>query len=284
MSTSQTHTFAHATSHTYAYAELAERYETLTDPSTPLPTIKGSGELAEYLSERRGYGHDTPDSFRGCSTVQAALWLREGYELPSLPAESLPTGREGIKGYWQWSEEDGEFEYDAYLAGEAAFYRQRVHSPNRPGINVRIRYGFLATTPHKVIADYGAWIGSAIRALQARGYDLAVTMFSESNNTAPGGVAEVNIVLAEFGQQKFNRDWSAMFSPAGFRDYYFLARLLPQIDEGIRRAVGGSCQPTQDFYVGWDEDTRTLLIETPNSPQRFDADAMTKQLERVDLP
>jgi hypothetical protein len=78
--------------------------------------------------------------------------------------------------------------------------------------------------------------------------------------------------------------WSALFAPTGFRMVGFFAMGLTAEKLGEQTTSGlGVPENRGDFEATWDEDERTLYLDTPNTPRRFDAEAMTNKIKEYGI-
>jgi hypothetical protein len=265
----------------YNYADLAATYREWVGGGDGYP--RNANYLTRLIEKWRGdYDMGNDEScFYGPVHAETMRMLDEGFACDPLPADSLPQGFEGYGDRLVWRDDEGEFDYDAYLEGEDECFSDRESTSQIAGINLVIRYSFQASK-WGWLSEYGAWCGALVHALERRGHDLSIRLnYPQSGAYGGGERSEIDVILSRFGERTMMRDWSVMFSPAGWRQLYFLAIALPAEREGIAVSPGLGCgsQAERDFGLGWDADSRTLTVQCPFRPKPFDPAAMSRLLE-----
>jgi hypothetical protein len=227
---------------------------------------------------------DNPE-WTGATDAEVREWIRRGYDLPTLPDDvPRPAADLSEKPRWRRSDDpEGEFQYDDFLNGEPEYYLARDRVGPKPGINVEVGFSFACNVSVDVPVAYGEWVGSALRAIQAQGYDVALSMVNRVTGNFQGRYDqedETHIVCSTFGQTKLAVDWSILWSPAGFRHLMFLAKCLPDFRESVESVSTGLGLPQNPGWgVEWAGDTRTLRFTVGEG--RFPAHDMTAKLTEL---
>jgi hypothetical protein len=257
----------------YTWADVQSEYVAVTTGAK-----RATGTLARLVES-----WDSDTEFYGGTTAEVREWLRRGYDLPKLPDElPRPASNLSHKPRWRRSDDpEGEFQYDDFLNGETEYYLARDRVGPKPGINVEVTLDFNANVSSRVVAGWAEWVGSALRAIQGQGYDLAVTVYTPARGLyRDEDISETHIVLATFGQQKLTADWSTIWSPAGFRHLMFCACCMADEREGKKAAPGlGSAVP-EGWDVKWNGETRTLKL-TNGTGDEVPAHELTQKLAEL---
>jgi hypothetical protein len=209
-------------------------------------------------------------SWTGATDEEMKSWLHAGFHVPGIENANpdLEPLRERRK--LKFSEE-GELQLDLALSGFDYPFLEWERRARKPGMRLDIGVCFNANTDASVIAQYERWIAQAITTLEESGYDLEVNLAGQvrdswTNN--PGNEKTLIRVKRENEASDF-AEWSALFSPGGFRHLMFLAMILAAEING--QDISGSLGSAygMDWKVAMDESERTLRIDNPNGPRDF---------------
>lgn len=278
--------------HVFTFADLRRTFIEYSTPGRKhKPLLVPSSTLARHIKDwRSGQGGE----WEGGTAADTRRWIERGYDFPPMPASLSPQSMDARRPKWVVSDEpDGEFDYDLYESGEPDYFRTLTNVGSKPGIRVEVVNIWVCSTNAKVLADYGRWVGSALYALQAQGYDLEIRVTAPSNGVFSGGDDTgftPAVQVSKFGEQVMARDWSVMFSPTGSRHLMFLALMLPEarklreLNDKPRRVSGSLGQGMMDsrYDINWQPESRTLLITNQYmTPNDFPAEAMTRKLAAI---
>ena len=165
------------------------------------------------------------DRFWGVSHTEMVDYIRNGYEFPtSVDPSAIPMVEYEREHSVLNDDPLGEFQYDLYIAGDTDYYRNRPLKKNRAGIRLLLGFGWRAGTPARVIGDYGAWVGALIKALQAKGHDLEVCVYTRGDRRYISGstpTSEHYVWLSKFGERIMPSTYSALFTPGAYRHFFF---------------------------------------------------------------
>lgn len=257
---------------THDWAVVRDAYMRWTDPSTDRSKLP--------IRVQRLF-NSWSGGWSGATIDQAREWTARGYEPPALDTGAVASLSSDVdKPRWIWSDDpEGEFDHDLYSSGEVDCYRSRTKRAQRVGINVEMGFGFHAGMKASTIADYANWVGSVLQAIQRQGFDVALSLFYEGTNTYRGGSNDrVSIQVARFGERVMFREWSALFSPAGFRHLFFAAIVVAEeTDPPVKAAEGLGSPKHRKYAVTFDKATRTLRFDNAQGP--FPADQMSAEFE-----
>lgn len=181
-----------------------------------------------------------------------------------------------------WDEEGENVDVCAALAGDDEPFFQWEDIPHKPGIKVVAELAFLGATNVKVIGQYGAWLAGLIANLEGEGVDveLDIAMPSARNliKRDEESSNQVIIRVKRAGEIRDFADYSALFSPGGFRLLGFTARAMACQEWGVKCSSGFGQSLNREWGVAWDDAERTLYVTRPATPRDFPADDMTAEL------
>lgn len=264
----------------FSWSEITQAYQSLVAGE-----LKGKEETNRLKEE----WETNKNEFYGGTSEEMLDILINGYPFDNLSDEiSLPVSTYERPRRRYTDDSEGEFNYDLYANGETEFYLQEIRRPHRGGISLLVQYDFAANVTPENIASYGRWVGAVIQHLQARGYDLEIKVFCLGSYAYEqvDGVTETHIQLSKFGEQVLKRDWSALFSPCGYRHLGFMSLVLPEVlapnDWTCSRGLGGPVSVPN--AVTWKEDTREVRITCdPNAQTNLSVEQMTKDIEALPI-
>lgn len=260
--------------YTYDWARIRDDYRayTLSEKKASDATLRGL--IGQWAGGYRG-------SFVGASDVEMREWLAHGFEVPPLEKGAVPVS-EAPTPDWTFNDVDGEYDHDLFISGEPEYYLDSQPDDTPAGVRLALGYGFLANVKPEVVAKYGAWVGSAVNALQTRGLDLEVSVEYEGLGRYGGGRGERRrhrIIVSRFGEVNIGTDWSALFSPGSYRHLAFMTYCLAAEDGDERHADSGlGSSVSRHFGVDYEPATRTIRTQTDAQHRgtNFPAEMMTK--------
>jgi hypothetical protein len=223
----------------------------------------------------------TVNDWAGGSGAQALGWLDDGYNAPefALAAQTVATE---YKPRTTWSEEDGDVDLGRMLGGYDDFYLGTAESEARPGLKVTADCFFAASVPAQTVADYGAWVAGVIGSLEARGFDLEISLAARVTEMYVGrqGRTDMEIRVKRPGELSDFTEWSALFSPIGVRWLVFTGFGVAAASVGKQMTSFCSCSlPSERFGVTYDAETNHLRITAAQrSSGSFPGDAMSDAL------
>lgn len=222
-------------------------------------------------------------SWMGGTEKDVGEWIRKGYDTKAAGSDSAhadvyvrPRRR------MRWTD-DGDLDVGQVLVGSDFPYARWDPRLRKPGLAIVAEIAFNSGTPAEVLADYGEWITSQVKRLEMQGYDLEVTAAIPLRHLWQERLSptytDIQMTLKRANEAADLRQWSPMFSPAGFRGFGFCAIYLTALDLGLTPTGGlGQCH-SEKWGVRFNADTRTLrLTVNSNSYEKFDRDFMTAEL------
>lgn len=196
-----------------------------------------------------------------------------GVDLPGGHADVVPIKLEGEGPAWRWNDEEGDYEHSEFLAGEPDFFLARRIEDAKPGIYIDVELSYVCTTDVELIADFGRWVGKAIQAIQARGFDISLTISTAGSgayHSERPGRFQTHVTVKRFGESLYARDFNVLFLPEGFRHLLFLAIAMPEHTEGLRVSGGLGRPHGTDWNVDFDPDQRKLSFGSKGFPDRHE--------------
>lgn len=181
-----------------------------------------------------------------------------------------------------WDEEGENVDVCAALAGDDEPFFQWEDIPHKPGIKIVAELAFLGSTNVSVIGEYGAWLAGLIANLEGEGVDveLDIAMPSERGMLTSDHRSQNQVIIRvkRAGEVRDFADYSALFSPGGFRILGFCARAMAAEAWGLKCDMSFGSSKSREWGVAWDDVERTLYVTRPACPRDFPAEAMTAQL------
>jgi hypothetical protein len=202
-------------------------------------------------------------SWEGARPNDTLEWLDYGFKAKEFThaAEYVP---KSDKRRIFWNEDDGEVDIGRLYGGFDDFFLDSQIRPSRPGMRLQIEYSFAFDTSPHIVAQYGAWCAGFIRSLEITGYDLVVDMWVHLDDLYEGDYGQRTSLLVRVKRENevsnFT-EWSALFSPSGYRHLGFVAKCVGG-DKIGKRAVSslGTCIHQDGWNVKYDRQRSTVLI------------------------
>jgi hypothetical protein len=233
---------------------------------------------ARYLKA----GKRSPGDFYGYSGDDVQLWLRNGYRPELLQDVGFnPPIRDKRK--LRFDEEGDEFHYDLAASGDDRPFSYQTTRPNIPGAAIEAKVSVSAMTDANVVNDYNVWIARAAFSLEDAGVDCEISFRNDVSGSLNDSKNATTIIrVKREGQTADFTSWSPMLSPAAFRTFMFVAKVISadrlgrNIDPGLGKPIDGQ------WGVKYDDSRRVLISDGPRNPKHFPAIEMTESL-RVQL-
>jgi hypothetical protein len=254
---------------TTTYHEVAQTWRAIVHDGRKLPFQRSTLERQRSSWQKGGH-------FNGGSCAEMTErvdhgWLAEGMDLKS--------GKPQVERYRRmYNDMEGELDVDRALMGDDRYFVKRQPRVRQAGLQINVQYNFLAGVDSSVLAAYGQWVAELIAGLQGRSFDLQIDVFSRVNMPIGRTMREVrtNIRVKRFGKRSSLKSWGALFSPTGYRNLGFCARMMACSEAKVMCAggMGSSIAP------GWDVklDGRVLTITTNPGASRFPRETMDAKL------
>lgn len=269
--------------YTHTFGDVAARYNDLTTGKA----IPYDDVMSTKVYEWR---EDTRTGWSGASAAEMREWISNGYEpdIPFDPPIVVPTENTTTH-VGSWTDDPlGEFDQVLYDLAEPECYYQEEQRRFLGGIVVRVETTFASTVKATVPAAYGQWCAAVVKAIMAKGYDVNLTVFRVSRDMYGREVGPTldEVILKKFGEPVSFRDFSAMFSPGGYRHLMFLSYLMTAEANGYKpnRSFSRSLTDDHKWGMNWDADTRTLEFQChrrASSYEVFPSDDMTRQFQTL---
>lgn len=223
----------------------------------------------------------------GCSPAEMQQFIDEGYRVEGLTdVTALIPARPRRK--VRYLDEGDEMLLDLAWSGSDEPFIEWEKRVSRPGLSVEIHTVFSAIVDSKLITSYQRWIARALQTLDESGNDLEVTLVINASSLMAdrrGTKTSTRIRVRKPGEAADFANWSAMFSPGGFRMLGIMAmgihadRAGSLIDDGY-----GLPEAYGDWEVAYDAERNTIVIGNKNdwdSRAEFPEFEMTEKLRNV---
>jgi len=235
----------------------------------------------EYAEREKATGKR---NFYGASPDEMLEWCKSGFPLAIPAIKAAMTAKANKRKFIR--AEEGELILEAAFNGEDFPFLTQTALPARPGLRIIAEYSTLASTPPEALQDYGRFLGELCSLYQSKGYDLALSISQPGRERFPslGGTSETLIRLKREQVIADPTEWSAVFSPGGYRMLGFVSHLMFADQLGTKIAHGfGSTNASGHFGATFERETRTLKITAPNSYSTFPAATLRDQIERLGI-
>jgi hypothetical protein len=228
-----------------------------------------NGWKLNQLTARRGWIGATRDEVR--------KWLRDGFKHEGLKVKSTDPYERSFK--TRWNDWDGDPDLGRAVAGFDRYMFGRTKTTAKPALTVNFEYYFSAAFSIDLITQYGAWLAQLFGALEQRQYSLEVNAVAGINRDSTRGRVELQV--KKHGERSDYTDWSAIFSPAGYRIIMFgaIVRACELAGVTANSGLGGAFNSRPG--VTYDEANHTLNITCGNmsfNKHKLDADLIATGL------
>lgn len=267
------------------WRDVKDRYIRSVELGESWPSQPAMDETLRKFHKQFAYNEksENSDKWYGGTPHETIEWLKYGYYSREIlhSAEYVPLA---LKDHVSWSDEDGEADISRLIGGYDDFYLGISKQIRKPGVRVLIEMSFVWSTSTETIRQYGAWIAGLLQSLEATGYDLTIDIWIPVDEVfeddAPGIRTHTLIRVKQENEISNFTEWSALFSPAGYRHLVFTAQCVAGDKIGKRvnyllgHTIGGrtwSCQ--------YDNESSTLKITVDQRPtDMFGGDPFPKEL------
>jgi hypothetical protein len=199
----------------------------------------------------------------GSTPKEMLEYLDNGYHAPEFAhaAEYVEIAERRVSA---WNDEEGEADPGRLIGGFDDFYLGMSKKEKRPGLRVQIEYAFAAGMSSKTLQEYGAWVAGFLGALEATGYDLEVDIWTPLDDLYVGDRQVRSNVLMRVKRQNEVSDfteWSAIFSPGGYRHLTFCAKCVAGDKIGkVATSSLGITVGGKSWGVEYDREDQTVRV------------------------
>jgi hypothetical protein len=230
----------------------------------------------------------TNTSWVGDSVAGMRKKIRDGYnppELVNIEKYTPMSDRRRIRP----AEEGNEIDFTRAWSGDPTPFAEWELRKSKPGMRIVAEMSMHCGTPAAILADYGAWIAGIMHGLETQGYDIeldvALTVKSLMTDDGYGdeNLSAAMIRVTDEGEYSDFEEWSALFSPGGFRILGFVAfgMLADKVGKQAETSLG---YPTGSKWdTTWNPSEQTLTISCPNGAHNFPADDLTQSIREHGL-
>lgn len=235
------------------------------------------------------------ENWEGGTPAQTLHWTRHGYHAPQF-AHSADMVPRSVRRRNSWNPDDGDIDIARLVAGRDDYYLGSTKREARPSLHVQMEYAFAWTVASSTIEAYGAWVAGFLASLEASGYDLVVDVWMPLNAVFAGQDREdedythrTNILMRVKRQNEVSdfTEWSALFSPTGYRHLGFTA--IGVAGDKVRKRVQGYLGQTvtgKSWGVDYDREDQTVMItvnQRAGGNDAFPIDRLNKQATKAGL-
>lgn len=218
-------------------------------------------------------------------------FLDNGYHVPEFEhSADYVTIAERYANAWN-SEGDGEADVGRMIGGWDDFYIGSAKKEKKPGLRVQIEYSFAHYIGRGVLAEYGTWISGLLGSLVHSGYDLEVdiwipltNLFTNEEDDFYPRKTNTLIRVKRTNELLDFSEWSALFSPGGFRHLGLTA--LCVAGDKIHKTVAQDCGTTVggNWNLQYDRQDATVRIMV-NSQKKssMPRETLNKQAIKIGL-
>jgi hypothetical protein len=212
----------------------------------------------------------------GATQDDTVKWLKHGFKHDGLKVKTADPYERSFK--TRWNDWDGDPDLGRAVAGFDRYYFGRTKYTAKPALTINFEYYFSAAFSIDLITSYGSWLAQLFGALEQRQYSLEVNAVAGINR---GNPARVELQMKKHGERADYTDWSAIFSPAGYRVIMFSAIVRACELAGTSADYGLGGPHNGRAGVTYDEDAHTLNITCGN--MAFDKDQLDADLQATGL-
>ena len=241
--------------------------------------------LKKYIkrahNRKHAADHLCGGSWYGYTGDDVELWLKNGYHPELLQNVGFnPPIRE--KRRIRFDEEGDEFHYDLAASGDDRPFSYQTTRPNIPGAAIEAKVSMSAATKAETVNAYNVWIARAAFSLEDAGVDCEISFRNDVRGSLNDGKNAITIIrVKREGLVADFNSWSPMLSPASFRTFMFVAKIVSadrlgrDVDPGLGSPLTG-----EDWKLEYDDVRRVLVPECPRRPMHFPQIEMTENLRK----
>ena len=221
----------------------------------------------------------------GCTIDDMRSWLSRGFQVEGLRNVSADVNPNRKARKLKYSEE-GEMQIDLMLSGFDYPFLEWDRREKKPGMRINIGLNYNASTDIGPMIEYQKWVAQALYSIESQGIDAEVNLKISVRDLYIGGPKKQEILIRVKKENEASdfTNWSAMFSPGGFRQLGFTA-LIMTADAGgwtVTDYLGGTDDSkSTKFDASWNEESQTLDIKLNSSAREFPAEEMTTKLRAI---
>jgi hypothetical protein len=267
---------------TLDYGELTAAWKAFKDEPMSVYRHPQNAVAGKSLSS----GWKGNGSWVGCTEAEMSEWISRGYRVEGLQGvSSLAPGKPRRK--LRFAEEGDELHLDLAWSGVDEPFSEWEKRISKPGLSVEIHMTFSSMFPAKVINAYQRWIARALQTLDENGVDMEVNIVnrvSGANTASYGEITNTLIRVRKPGEASDFANWSAMFSPGGYRMLGIMSTGIQVDREGGTVSTGyGRPMDYGAWEVAYDEERNVIVIGNHNDmfAGEFPEYEMTEKLIRV---
>lgn len=207
----------------------------------------------EWISAPDWYGGNPDDTLR---------YFQDGFQtdmLDCVDTSAMPVRKRAKPKY---NDCEGDFRYDLFASGDDNYFVQWSQRESIPGITVEFSTGFLADVPASTIAEYMRWLCAALIAIESAGIDAAIyaTSYGVRRFQTSSDSLKWRMEVKREGERNDFLNWSALFSPASYRQLGFFTLILAAESLGHSVNPGMGATQSDSWNVTFEKETRTLKI------------------------
>ena len=269
---------------TIEYRELAAAWKTFKDDPMSVYHRQENASAGRSLSS----GWKGEGRWVGCSEAEMLDWIDRGYRVEGLDGvTSLIPAKPRRK--LRFADEGDELHIDLAWSGVDEPFSEWEKRVSKPGLSVEIFMTFSSGFPAKTINAYQRWIARALQTLDENGVDMEVVIVNrvrDANRSVPGEITDTKIRVRKPGEAADFANWSAMFSPGGYRMLGIMSTGI-QVDRVGGRVSSGYGYPMDygSWEVAYDEERNVIVIGNHNdywgSNKEFPEFEMTEKLRAI---
>lgn len=220
----------------------------------------------------------------GCKRSEMKTWLQSGFHVEGLnsPPGDLMPNRERRRMLFT---EDGELQVDLALSGFDYPFLEWERRERKPGMRVNVQLNFASIVDQREINKYQLWVARLLYTLEEIGYDLEVNVAFKGSHLFGGNPDKVKAVLIRVKGENEASDfsqWSALFSPGGWRHLGFTSILMANDRHGTDIFYGVNRNHDSPWGISFDSETRTMEITCDAMGSRpFPEGEMTERFQGI---
>lgn len=239
-------------------------------------------KIAEYLHNEIWLGDSR---WVGATIPEMNSWLSEGFRVEGLQGVDPSLFPAKPRRKLRFAEEGDELMIDLAWSGVDEHFIEWEKRVQKPGLTVEIACTFHSGYSAEIIVNYQRWIARMLQSLDEAAIDSQVAITNRVTGAHSGDystVSNTRVIVKESGQASDISAWSAMFSPGGFRQLMFCAKLYGAehlgklLDKGL-----GAPKPEKEWTVSYDSEANTLYVANAQNTTEFPEFDMTEKFRAV---
>ena len=273
-------TDANASDFTADYIDVRDAFQQISKGGFA-PFSAKQKTVCEFI---RGLWKSDP-TWVGASVSEMETWIKDGYRVDGLSEISGTLIAAKPRRKLRFADEGDELHLDLAWSGVDNHFSEWEKRVTKPGLVVEMEMAYHAGNVAQRIRPYLVWLARMLQTLDENGIDVEASMVNTvvhlTNEAGYDKPYKTRVRVKRPGEAADFSAWSALFSPGGFRQLMFTAKIMHGDSRSEITLNGLGAPRTSDKWdIEYDPDENRMIVrQTQNADfPEFD---MTQKLGAI---